>query len=125
MNKYLSIPDVRYGSKKLTKLQSEDTAADILQTKTSDTMVDTQSPVLNRVVKKTAGQSQQSLALEAEIQKEIEDRPMPDVITPDDRPDYKRFVGGGSRNYSPIDENMPGRFNNEQRAQNFNQQNYL
>jgi hypothetical protein len=125
LNKYLSIPDVRYGSKKLTKLQSEDTAADILQTKTSDTMVDTKSPVLNKVVKKTAGQSQQSLALEKQIQKEIEDRPMPDVITPDDRPNYKRFVGGGSRNYSPIDENMPGRFNNEQIAQNFNQQNYL
>jgi hypothetical protein len=120
LNKYLSIPDIRYGSKTVAKMQSEDTAAAILQTKTSDIMVDTTSPILNKVVKKTAVQSEQSLALEKEIQKEIENRPLPHVITPDDKPNYKQYIqkNGNNIGYNGFNSNYNSRVD-----QMINQQN--
>jgi hypothetical protein len=120
LNKYLSIPDVKFGSKTLTKLESLDTAEAILQSKSSDVAINTASPILNKAVLKTAEQKNSVLALDIEIKKEIENRPIPDVITPDDRPDYTKYYKESGNGPT-----MPGRFNNNQIAEKFSQQNYL
>jgi hypothetical protein len=98
LNKYLLIPDVRYGSKKVQNLQSLDKFNDVLQTKKSDLVVDTKSPVTKKAIKKTLGQSEKALELEKAIIEEIKKDPttddviVPDVITPIGVPGYKRYM---------------------------------
>jgi hypothetical protein len=70
INKYLSIPDVRYGSRKNEKMESLDTSEKILQTKTSDLTIDTASPVVSKAVLKTAVESSKKLSFAKAIQEE-------------------------------------------------------
>jgi hypothetical protein len=70
INKYLLIPDVRYGSRKNEKMESLDTSEKILQTKTSDLTIDTASPVVAKAVLKTAVESSKKLSFAKAIQEE-------------------------------------------------------
>ena len=64
INKYLLIPDIQFGSKKSEKLESIDTAEKILQTKTTDLKIDTQSPIVSTVIFKTANETSKKLNFE-------------------------------------------------------------
>ena len=84
LNKYLMYPDVKYGSTTLQTLESLDTANAILQSKQSDLQVDTSSPSINKVVKKSVTQTNENLTLEKaiieELPKEVETPPV--VVQP-------------------------------------------
>ena len=70
ISKYLSIPDVRYGSRKNEKMESLDTSEKVLQTKTSDLTIDTSSPTISKAVLKTAAESSKKLSFEKSIKEE-------------------------------------------------------
>ena len=70
ISKYLSIPDVRYGSRKNEKMESLDTSEKVLQTKTSDLTIDTSSPTISKAVIKTAAESSKKLSFEKSIKEE-------------------------------------------------------
>ena len=70
INKYLSIPDVRYGSRKNEKMESLDTSEKVLQTKTSDLTIDTSSPIISKAVLKTAAEASKKLSFAKAIQEE-------------------------------------------------------
>ena len=70
ISKYLSIPDVRYGSRKNEKMESLDTSEKVLQTKTSDLTIDTSSPTISKAVLKTAAESSKKLSFEKNIKEE-------------------------------------------------------
>jgi len=70
ISKYLSIPDVRYGSRKNEKMESLDTSEKILQTKTSDLTIDTSNPTISKAVLKTAVESSKKLSFAIAIQEE-------------------------------------------------------
>ena len=70
ISKYLSIPDVRYGSRKNEKMESLDTSEKVLQTKTSDLTIDTSSPTISKAVIKTAAESSKKLSFEKNIKEE-------------------------------------------------------
>ena len=71
INKYLLLPDVRFGSKKIDKLESLDSAPDILQSKKADLQIDTKSPTVSKVVKKSVEQSEKTLTLDKLIIEEV------------------------------------------------------
>jgi hypothetical protein len=64
ISKYLSIPDVRFGSRKNQKMESLDTSEKVLQTKTSDLTIDTSSPIISKAVLKTAAEASKKLSFE-------------------------------------------------------------
>ena len=70
ISKYLSIPDVRFGSRKNEKMESLDTSEKVLQTKTSDLTIDTSSPTISKAVIKTAAESSKKLSFEKNIKEE-------------------------------------------------------
>ena len=70
ISKYLSIPDVRYGSRKNEKMESLDTSEKVLQTKTSDLTIDTSSPTISKAVLKTAVEASKKLSFEKAIKEE-------------------------------------------------------
>jgi hypothetical protein len=70
ISKYLSIPDVRYGSRKNEKMESLDTSEKVLQTKTSDLTIDTSSPTISKAVLKTAAESSKKLSFEKIIKEQ-------------------------------------------------------
>ena len=70
ISKYLSIPDVRYGSRKNEKMESLDASEKVLQTKTSDLTIDTSSPTISKAVLKTAAESSKKLSFEKNIKEE-------------------------------------------------------
>jgi hypothetical protein len=70
ISKYLSIPDVRFGSRKNQKMESLDTSEKVLQTKTSDLTIDTSSPIISKAVLKTAVEASKKLSFEKAIQEE-------------------------------------------------------
>lgn len=70
ISKYLSIPDVRFGSRKNQKMESLDTSEKVLQTKTSDLTIDTSSPIVSKAVLKTAVESSKKLSFAKVIQEE-------------------------------------------------------
>jgi hypothetical protein len=75
-------PDVKFGSRKVAKLESVDTASDILQSKNSDLEINTASPMINKVIKKTANQTTENLTLDKAILEEVKDKPLPKIIQP-------------------------------------------
>ena len=70
ISKYLSIPDVRFGSRKNEKMESLDTSEKVLQTKTSDLTIDTSSPTISKAVLKTAVEASKKLSFAKAIQEE-------------------------------------------------------
>jgi hypothetical protein len=82
INKYLLIPDVRYGSKKVDRLESLDSAPDILQSKKEDLLIDTKSPTVSKVVKKSVEQSEKTLTLDKLIIEEVKNEPIPEIRRP-------------------------------------------
>jgi hypothetical protein len=70
ISKYLSIPDVRFGSRKNEKMESLDTSEKVLQTKTSDLTIDTSSPTISKAVLKTAAESSKKLSFEKDIKEQ-------------------------------------------------------
>jgi hypothetical protein len=83
LNKYLMYPDVKYGSTTLQTLQSVDTANAILQSKQSDLQIDTSSPSINKVVKKSVTQTNENLTLEKAIVEELpKELPTPRIVQP-------------------------------------------
>jgi hypothetical protein len=70
ISKYLSIPDVRFGSRKNQKMESLDTSEKVLQTKTSDLTIDTSSPIISKAVLKTAAEASKKLSFAKAIQEE-------------------------------------------------------
>ena len=70
ISKYLSIPDVRFGSRKNEKMESLDTSEKVLQTKTSDLTIDTSSPTISKAVIKTVAESSKKLSFEKNIKEE-------------------------------------------------------
>jgi hypothetical protein len=70
ISKYLSIPDVRFGSRKNQKMESLDTSEKVLQTKTSDLTIDTSSPIVSKAVLKTAVEASKKLSFAKAIQEE-------------------------------------------------------
>jgi len=70
ISKYLSIPDVRFGSRKNEKMESLDTSEKVLQTKTSDLTIDTSSPIVSKAVLKTAVEASKKLSFAKAIQEE-------------------------------------------------------
>jgi hypothetical protein len=97
INKYLLIPDVRYGSKKVDRLESLDSAPDILQSKNADLQIDTKSPTVSKVVKKSVEQSEKTLTLDKLIVEEVKNEPIPPVIT---RPSRSGGYSGGGYDYA-------------------------
>ena len=73
ISKYLSIPDVKFGSRKNEKIESIDTAEKILQTKTSDMKIDTSSPTVSKAILKTATETSKKLSFEKAIQIETKE----------------------------------------------------
>jgi hypothetical protein len=98
INKYLLIPDVRYGSRKNEKMESLDTSEKILQTKTSDLTIDTASPVVAKAVLKTAVESSKKLSFVKSIQEETNEPSMQPAISKARlrRDDLSDGVYGGS-----------------------------
>jgi hypothetical protein len=82
INKYLLIPDIQFGSKKSEKLESIDTAEKILQTKTSDLKIDTQSPIVSTVIFKTANETSKKLDFEKAIKEELKETLEPSIEPP-------------------------------------------
>ena len=82
INKYLLIPDIQFGSKKSEKLESIDTAEKILQTKTSDLKIDTQSPIVSTVIFKTANETSKKLDFEKVIKEELKETLEPSIEPP-------------------------------------------
>jgi hypothetical protein len=83
LNKFMMIPDVKYGSKTLEKMTSLDESAAILQTKQSDLIIDTKSPEINKAVKKSVTQTTENLTLEKAILKEVpQELPTPPIVQP-------------------------------------------
>jgi len=83
LNKYLMYPDVKYGSTTLQTLESVDTANAILQSKQSDLQIDTSSPSINKVVKKSVTQTTENLTLEKAILEELpKELPTPPIVQP-------------------------------------------
>jgi len=70
ISKYLSIPDVRFGSRKNEKMESLDTSEKVLQTKTSDLTIDTSSPTISKAVLKTAVEASKKLSFEKAIKEQ-------------------------------------------------------
>jgi hypothetical protein len=70
ISKYLSIPDVRFGSRKNEKMESLDTSEKVLQTKTSDLTIDTSSPTISKAVLKTAVEASKKLSFEKIIKEQ-------------------------------------------------------
>jgi hypothetical protein len=116
INKYLLLPDVRFGSKKIDKLESLDSAPDILQSKKADLQIDTKSPTVSKVVKKSVEQSEKTLTLDKLIIEEVKNEPIPEIIRPS-RPGGGGYSGGnydygGSyRNNGPFERDMNERQN--------------
>lgn len=111
LNKYLLYPDVKYGSTKTQKLESVDTASDILQSKQSDLVIDTANPMINKVVKKSVNQTNESLTLDKAIIEEVKDKPMPKVVQPRGYEGGGGYSGGGNfggyRNNGMVDLRTP------------------
>ena len=82
INKYLLIPDIQFGSKKSEKLESIDTAEKILQTKTTDLKIDTQSPIVSTVIFKTANETSKKLNFEKAIKVELKETSEPSIEPP-------------------------------------------
>jgi hypothetical protein len=122
LNKYLMYPDVKFGSRKVAKLESVDTASDILQSKNSDLEINTASPMINRVIKKTANQTTENLTLDKAILEEVKDKPLPKIIQPIGYEGGGGYRGGGGRidgrGYEP-----GGQFDSQ--SLELQQQNYL
>jgi hypothetical protein len=85
ISKYLSIPDVRYGSRKNEKMESIDTSEKILQTKTSDLKIDTSSPTVSKAILKTATETSKKLSFEKAIKIETKE---PSDTPPISKPNY-------------------------------------
>jgi hypothetical protein len=81
ISKYLSIPDVRFGSRKNQKMESLDTSEKVLQTKTSDLTIDTSSPIVSKAVLKTAVESSKKLSFAKAIQEETLEPSVPPAIS--------------------------------------------
>lgn len=94
INKYLLIPDVRFGSKKVDRLESLDSAPDILQSKKDDLKIDTKSPTINKVVKKSVEQSEKTLTLNKAIVEEVKNEPVPVIVRP-----AGGYSGAGNSSY--------------------------
>lgn len=94
INKYLLIPDVRFGSKKIDRLESLDSAPDILQSKKTDLQIDTKSPTISKVVKKSVEQSEKTLTLNKAIVEEVKNEPVPVVVRP-----VGGYSGAGNSSY--------------------------
>lgn len=82
INKYLLIPDIQFGSKKSEKLESIDTAEKILQTKTSDLKINTESPIVSTVIFKTANETSKKLDFEKAIKEELKETLEPSIEPP-------------------------------------------
>lgn len=87
ISKYLSIPDVRYGSRKNEKMESLDTSEKVLQTRISDLKIDTSSPTISKAVLKTAAESSKKLSFEKIIEEESNNSK---VKKPISKPNLKR-----------------------------------
>lgn len=87
ISKYLSIPDVRYGSRKNEKMESLDTSEKVLQTRISDLTIDTSSPTISKAVLKTAAESSKKLSFEKIIEEESNNSK---VKKPISKPNLKR-----------------------------------
>jgi hypothetical protein len=85
INKYLLIPDIRYGSRKNEKMESIDTAEKILQTKTSDLKIDTSIPTVSKAILKTATETSKKLSFEKAMQEETNE---PSAKPPVSKPNY-------------------------------------
>lgn len=118
INKYLLIPDVRYGSKKVERLESLDSANDIVQSKTSDLQIDSQSPTVNKVVKKSVQQSEKTLSLERAIVEEVKNEPVPVIVRPSN-PAGGSSYSGGSSTYD-----YGGGYRNDKMVDGFNREMY-
>jgi hypothetical protein len=115
INKYLSIPDVRYGSRKNEKMESLDTSEKILQTKTSDLTIDTASPVVSKAVLKTAVEASKKLSFAKAIQEETLEPSVQPAISKARlrRDDLSDGVYGGSVGMSDNMRILNGGFRND------------
>jgi hypothetical protein len=115
LNKYLMYPDVKFGSKTNKKLESIDTASDILQSKNFDLEINTASPMINKVVKKSVNQTNESLTLDKAILEEVQDKPIPKVVQPIGYRGGGGYSGGGNfggyRNNGQVDLRTPYEMN--------------
>lgn len=111
LNKYLMYPDVKFGSTQTKRLESVDTANDILQSKNSDLQINTANPMINKVVKKSVNQTNESLTLDKAILEEVQDKPIPKVMQPIGYRGGGGYSGGGNfggyRNNGQVDLRNP------------------
>jgi hypothetical protein len=115
ISKYLSIPDVRFGSRKNQKMESLDTSEKVLQTKTSDLTIDTSSPTISKAVLKTAAESSKKLSFAKAIQEETNEPSIQPAISKARlrRDDLSDGVYGGSVGMSDNMRIMNGSFRND------------
>jgi hypothetical protein len=115
INKYLLIPDVRYGSRKNERMESLDTSEKILQTKTSDLTIDTSSPIVSKAVLKTAVEASKKLSFAKAIQEETLEPSVQPAISKARlrRDDLSDGVYGGSVGMSDNMRILNGGFRND------------
>jgi hypothetical protein len=115
INKYLLIPDVRYGFRKNERMESLDTSEKILQTKTSDLTIDTSSPIVSKAVLKTAVEASKKLSFAKAIQEETLEPSVQPAISKARlrRDDLSDGVYGGSVGMSDNMRIMNGSFRND------------
>ena len=115
INKYLLIPDVRYGFRKNERMESLDTSEKILQTKTSDLTIDTSSPIVSKAVLKTAVEASKKLSFAKAIQEETLEPSVQPAISKARlrRDDLSDGVYGGSVGMSDNMRILNGGFRND------------